>query len=153
MKETDPTNIDSSESAARSAIQSLAARYVLSADTKDHEGLANCFTEDATLVAGSVGTFNGRAKILELMQGAPTDGPKARHFTSTHHIDFTGPGSARGVQYFQVITEIGLDHWGIYEDEYKLIDGQWLFQVRNGIVEDSVANSVLFGSGSEKDVL
>lgn len=146
MRETTQTSVGLYEVAARSAIQSLVARYAFSADSGDSEGLANCFAEDATFVAGPVGTFNGRANILKFMQEAPADIPKVRHHMSTHHIDFTGPDSARGVQYSLVVSEIGPDHWGVYEDEYKLIDGQWLFYVRNGMVEGNVSNSIIYGS-------
>lgn len=140
------TNRDIEELKSRSAIQSLAARYILAADRRNFEDFANCFSEDATFVAGPGGALNGRANILQFMQGAPPDLPKVRHHTTTHHIEFTGPDSASGVQYFQTVSEIGPDNWGVYEDEYRLIDGQWLIQVRNGVVEGNAPNSIIYGS-------
>jgi hypothetical protein len=42
----------------------------------------------------------------------------------------TGPGRAVGRTYFQVFTDIGLDHLGYYDDEIVREDGAWRFSRR-----------------------
>ena len=90
------------------------------------------FAEDAVLeIPGS--THHGKREIRALFEGVSGRtgaGGKAafiRHFTATHQIDVLSETEARGRSYYAVLTDRGLDHWGRYLDEYRRIDGRWLF--------------------------
>ncbi|MET0627554.1 MAG: nuclear transport factor 2 family protein [Acidimicrobiia bacterium] len=63
--------------------------------------------------------YTGRDEIIEIFTGArdrtrDEGGPPiyVRHFTGTHQIDLVDESTAVGRCYYQVLTAIGLDHWG-----------------------------------------
>jgi len=64
-----------------------------------------------------------------------------RHFTATHQIDVESDSVARGRCYYVVFTDRGLDHWGRYIDEYRRIDGRWLFWHRKVTLDASTPGS------------
>ena len=37
--------------------------------------------------------------------------------------------------YYQVVSSIGLDHWGRYLDEFGVVDGEWLITQRTVTTE------------------
>jgi hypothetical protein len=53
-----------------------------------------------------------------------------RHNLTTSLVELTGPDTAKARTYFIVMTEIGQDHCGTYDDELVRRDGEWLFQHR-----------------------
>jgi len=53
-----------------------------------------------------------------------------RHNLTTSLITLTGPDTATARTYFLVMTEIGQDHCGTYDDELAYRDGRWLFRHR-----------------------
>jgi len=53
-----------------------------------------------------------------------------RHNLTTSLITLTGPDRASARTYFIVMTEIGQDHCGTYDDELVCRDGRWLFRHR-----------------------
>ena len=56
--------------------------------------------------------------------------PSLRHFTSTIQIDLVSETAARVRSYYQVVSATGLDHWGRYLDEFRVVDGEWLIARR-----------------------
>ncbi|MND03701.1 hypothetical protein D3C83_236570 [compost metagenome] len=50
---------------------------------------------------------------------------------------------ATGRCYFFVLTRIGLDHWGRYLDDYRVVDGAWRFARRRVLPDDVHEDSVL----------
>ncbi|MEN8161040.1 MAG: nuclear transport factor 2 family protein [Myxococcota bacterium] len=120
------------ELVAREAIRDLVARYNANGDAGRFGPMLELFAEDAVLeIPGS--THRGKAEIRALFEGVSGrtgEGRAARlirHFTATHQIDVLSETEARGRAYYAVLTDRGLDHWGRYVDEYRRIDGRWLF--------------------------
>jgi len=136
------------ERAAREEIRELAARYNQAGDSGRFAEMLALFAEDARLdieAAGPPparpgGSYRGRREIRALLEesaqaeGAPQ---RLRHFTASHQIDFESPLRARGRAYFLVLTAQGLDHWGLYRDEYRRTapNAPWRFARRQVRVE------------------
>jgi hypothetical protein len=94
--------------------------------------LSRCFAEDGVLDAAE-GPLRGRGEIIESLS-KPRGSPNlevVRHHLTTHwaELDEDG-GSATGRTYFAVMTNIGVDHHGVYVDRYRKIDGRWLIAHR-----------------------
>jgi hypothetical protein len=128
------------EVAAREGIRDTVARYNANGDTGRFAQVIELFTDDAVMeLVGR--TYTGRDEILTIFTGAAERSGTGRtpgylrHMTSTHQIDLTGDSTANGRLYFQVLTEIGLDHWGRYVDQYRCVDGAWRFARRKVFVD------------------
>ena len=130
---------------ARESIRDLVARYNANGDTGRIDEMLTLFAEDARLeVPGE--TLRGRETIRAFMERiASGSGRKPihllRHFIATHQIDLESPDAARGRCYYQVLTEDGLDHWGLYVDEYVKHEDRWLFAARRASVDGAVSGS------------
>ena len=131
------------ELVARESIRDLVARYNANGDAGRFDPMLELFAEDAVLEVPD-GVHRGRAAIRALFEGvakrtgAGGNAAFIRHFTATHQIDLVSQGEARGRCYYAVLTERGLDHWGRYLDEYRRIDGRWLFW-RRKVTKDAGA--------------
>lgn len=132
---------------AREAIRDTLARYNTSGDRAMAEDYAACFTRDGIIETadrrGGKGLyFAGRDAILKWQtewKNAPKGTQDAsvkrsaqfvRHNLTTCKIDLTGPDTAKARTYWMVITDIGPDHSGVYVDEFRKEDGQWLIAHR-----------------------
>jgi hypothetical protein len=130
---------------ARDAIRDLVVRYNSNGDAGRFAEVMELFAHNAVMVLdGHVRT--GHEEILTIFTGVlehltVTDatGSKAptyvRHMTATHQIDLIDRHAARGRCYYQVLTSVGLDHWGRYIDEYRTVDGRWRFTERRVTVD------------------
>lgn len=131
---------------AREGIRDTVTRYNSNGDTGRFAQMIELFTDDAVMELLD-GTYTGRDEILTIFAGTrERTGPDRtpgymRHFTATHQIDIVDDTHATGRVYFQVLTEIGLDHWGRYIDQYRLVDGSWKFARRKVLVDGQSANS------------
>jgi len=116
----------------REAIRDLMARYTINGDRGRIEALAETFAEHGTLAfSGAVST--GRATIAARLGAARERNPAltvSRHHLATSLVHFDGE-RATARTYFQVLTNIGVDHHGHYADELAKIDGAWLFVNRD----------------------
>ena len=125
---------------ARESIRDLVARYNANGDAGRFDAMLALFAEDAVLEVPD-GAHTGRAAIRAFFEAvAKRTGPDksarlVRHFTATHQIDVVSEREARGRCYYAVLTERGLDHWGRYLDEYRHVDGRWLFWRRKVTVD------------------
>jgi hypothetical protein len=125
---------------AREQIRDLVARYNANGDAGRFDAMLALFAEDATLELAD-GAHLGKAAIRAVFEAAAHRTVGAgraafvRHFTATHQIDVLSDSKARGRCYFAVLTERGLDHWGRYVDEYRRVDGRWLYQRRKVTVD------------------
>jgi hypothetical protein len=128
---------------AREAIRVTMARYNINGDSARLAALADCFTEDGVLEF--VGRrLVGRAEIakgLEVPGEFSPDLTLMRHNLTTSLIELDGD-RATGRSYFQVVTNVGLDHGGVYTDTFARVDGQWLIAYRNVRIEWQAANSL-----------
>ena len=138
---------------ARECIRDLVARYNTSGDSARFDAMLELFAEDAVLeVPGR--RLEGRAAIRAFFEGvARGAGGRARvrvlrHFTATHQIDLVSASEARGRCYYQVLTEAGLDHWGVYQDVYRKQGGRWMFARRRASVDGAVPGSWAHSGGA-----
>lgn len=123
--------------AQRMAICHVQSHYCVALDAGDFGLLERAFAEDAFLVSPSGVRWEGRRTIAqglsavrqELDKRSPS-GAFQRHNLTTRFIDFDGQASANGLNYFIVITEIGLTLTGRYRDTYARAGGNWLIQGR-----------------------
>jgi hypothetical protein len=134
---------------AREQIRDLVARYNAYGDSGRFDEVLALFAKDATVEVKGYRTYCGREEIRELFTGAagakrrdrspasptstPTPSPTPTpiwHHTSTLVIDLEDRALARGRCYFAVLTKAGLDHWGRYRDQYRAVEGGWLFAER-----------------------
>ncbi|MBV1916943.1 MAG: nuclear transport factor 2 family protein [Sphingomonadaceae bacterium] len=133
---------------AREAIRDTLAKYNVSGDAMKTEDYAACFTRDGIIESmdreGGAGIhYEGRDAILA-WQNAWKNTPKGaetttsvqrrakfvRHNLTTCKIDLTGPDTAKARTYWVVLTDVGPDHSGVYLDEFRKEDGQWLIAHR-----------------------
>lgn len=128
--------MDLAELAAREAIRDLVAAYAHLADGGRFDELLDLFTEDGALRGGEAPEARGRDAIRAFLVGTGRDLEGVtrvafiRHHVSNLRIEMKGLDEARGVAYFLVVTDRGVDHWGRYRDEYARIGGRWLFRHR-----------------------
>jgi hypothetical protein len=133
------------ELVARESIRDLVARYNANGDSGRFDPMLELFAEDASMELDD-GVHHGRAAIRAIFEGAAagtgqTSESRAafiRHFTATHQIDVESETEARGRCYYAVLTDEGLDHWGRYIDQYRCIDGRWLFWYRRVTMDAAV---------------
>ena len=148
---------------AREAIRDLVARYNANGDSGRYAQVVELFAPDGVMTTAD-GTKTGPEEILTIFTGArdrfarggrpapaPDTAPAAspppprvvRHFTATHQIDLVDRATATGRCYFQVLTSTGLDHWGRYVDEYRVVDGAWRFARRTVTIDGRSPDSIL----------
>lgn len=140
---------------AREAIRDLVARYNAYGDSGLLDPMMALFADDAVLEVGAVayegpeairGLFSGTVDRSAGASGGPT---YVRHSVTTHQIDLLDQGHATGRAYFTVLTRVGLDHWGRYLDEYRLVDDAWRFARRRVLTDDFAAESLFRPSAPE----
>jgi len=128
------------ELTARESIRDLVARYNANGDTGRFPQVLDGFAPDAVMELQDR-TYTGHDEIILIFTGTkdrvnqPGTATSVRHFTATHQIDLIDETSAKGRCYFQVLTSIGLDHWGRYIDEYRTVDGQWKIAHRRTVFD------------------
>ena len=129
---------------AREAIRDLVTRYNANGDTGRFAQVRELFLPDAVM------TIQGQAhqgidRIMDIFTGSTQATPgltHVRHFVATHQIDLVDENHATGRAYFAVLTDIGLDHWGRYVDDYRRVEGRWLFASRAVTLDGQVDGSL-----------
>lgn len=151
--------MDQAEIVARLSILDLIARYTAIVDSKADDRLdrlRTLFSPDAELeIVGHHKPIVGQA-ALHAHWTAMAAKKKIEAVTYQQHsmastvIDVHGD-TATARTYFSVFTDIGLDHWGRYEDELTLRDDVWLFARRHTFIHGVAAGGMgeaLFQSAS-----
>lgn len=111
----------------REAIRLLMATYTINGDRGRIAALADVFAEDG-LLEFSGEQSRGRQAIVDRL--GTTDQPRdprhgfTRHNLTSSLVGLDGDG-ATGRTYFQVMTDIGLDHHGHYADRFVRTDAGW----------------------------
>jgi hypothetical protein len=129
------------EAVARESIRDLVARYNANGDTGRFAQVLELFAPDAVMDIGGGRTYDGLDEIATIFTGVRDHVSSSsaltyvRHLTATHQIDLVDQSTATGRCYYQVLTSVGLDHWGRYMDEYRVIEGQWRFARRRVTVD------------------
>lgn len=125
---------------AREGVRDTVARYNANGDSGRFDQMMELFAEDAVMEAGGK-TYRGKAEIRTIFTGAAGKFSEIpgftylRHSTTTLQIDVLSPTQAKSRCYFSVLMDHGLDHWGRYVDEFRLVDGRWLFSFRRVTVD------------------
>jgi hypothetical protein len=143
--------MDPGELEARESIRDLVARYNANGDAGRFSQVLELFAPDAVMDIGDGRLYTGPDEILTIFTGVRdrtgSDEPvHLRHFTATHQVDVLDEVTATGRSYFQVLTTSGLDHWGRYLDEYRVVDGRWRF-ARRRVTVDGRSPGSRFGDG------
>lgn len=132
----------------RAEIENLMATYIFALDLKDVEAYTNTFTEDG-VINHAGGIERGRDEIRDFIQGsadnaarrmAEWDGSSPRPVPGRHSIgnleiqEIKGnTGKGRAYWSSMSVDENGKAHvseYGFYVDEYKRVNGKWLFSKR-----------------------
>jgi hypothetical protein len=106
-------------------------------DSNELDRLADLFTEDVICEFGPHGTWRGKQELRRNYEQAHAHwdtqkrGPYPYlHVTTNHWVELTGPESAEGRCY--LIDNVTADPQrhpllllGVYDDEYKKVDGVW----------------------------
>ncbi len=133
---------------AREEIRDLVTRYNSNGDSGRFPQLMELFASDAVMELRDR-TYTGSDEILSIFTGTqdrirggsyPGYVP---HYTATHQIDLIDETTASGRLYYAVISPAGLDHWGRYIDNYKVVDGTWHFARRRVTVDGQSPTSIL----------
>jgi hypothetical protein len=152
--EDDLTMLQVTDLLAREAIRDLVIRYNSYGDSGLFDRMLELFAPDAILeVDGAV--YESRHEIRHMFSRVPVLTSKRggrpaylRHCTSTHQIDLVDESTATGRCYFFVLTAVGLDHWGRYLDDYRVVNAEWCF-TRRRVLTDALSPQSLFAAGQE----
>ena len=111
------------------AIKQLKARYFRLMDTKDWEGFATVFAEEASMrnSPDPNEVFEGREEIVRKVSAALAEAVTVHH-GHMPEITLTGDDTANGVwaMYdFVELPQLVLHGWGHYHEEYVKRDGAW----------------------------
>lgn len=144
------------ELADREAIRHLLASYNIAGDRGRREEFARVFTEDAVLTTPFFRLETRDGIVHGLFDAQPGAGAGearrpsfARHNLSTSQIVFNRRDEAEGRTYFTVVTDIGLDHSGVYVDRYRRVEGRWLIASRDVRIDYVAENTTALAAHNE----
>ena len=125
---------DGSLSAAdKVAIMDVIYRAGRTVDSRDPEGRADCYTDDAVYEYEGGEKTVGRDAFIEKLRGA-ADPHDSLHWTTNHIIEGTGT-EAKGLMYFAVYYQEAIAATGTYSDTYRKVDGEWRIASRYVVVD------------------
>jgi uncharacterized protein (TIGR02246 family) len=139
--------MDLAEVVAREEIRDVIARYSHAGDRGRLDDLVACFAEDGVMELEGLAPLRGRDAIRRHLAGvvedlaAATTRATLRHHVSSIRIERTAADEATARAYFAVYTEIGLDHWGRYDDRFARTDAGWAIARRRVRVDGAAADS------------
>jgi hypothetical protein len=122
------------ELVAREGIRDIVARYNHAGDTGRFDDMVGCFASDGELVLVGGERYRGHDALHAFFSGVGEAAPGftyLRHCVTNLLIDVVDEQQAGASSYFQVITDIGLDHWGRYRDRLTPVAGRWLLAQRS----------------------
>jgi hypothetical protein len=127
--------VTNDQAAARAAIAATLAACTQAGDARKADAYAECFAEDGVLELDR--RIEGRQAIRQWMT-APSVIPRAEgpspgyvsHHLTTCRIELTSDSTATVRTYWFVITAVGLDHSGYYDDRFRKAGEAWLLEHR-----------------------
>lgn len=129
------------EISARCGIQDAMGRYAIAVDNGRYTDLRGVFSEDATMAIHGKRHLVGISQIIAALEegaaarGARVTGNFQRHNLTTSIIEMDSESTARATHYVIVVTELGLDHTGLYRDSFRKVSHRWLLQHREAQME------------------
>ena len=139
--------MDLEEALVREEIRSTIGRYISAVDRSAYHELVDVFTPDGVMAFGGLPPLEGRDAIISAMvlgaerRGALLPHNFSRHLLGHSIINVLGGATARSVHYIVVLSEIGLDHSGVYVDDFVRWEGRWLIARRAANLEWAHPNS------------
>ena len=106
---------------ARECVRDTVARYNHAGDAGRFDDMIGCFTPDGVLTIVGGEAHRGHDALRAFFAGVGGTAPgftHLRHCVTNLLIDVDDAEHATAASYFQVITDIGLDHWGRYRDRF-----------------------------------
>ena len=128
-----PEDDGSLGAADRAAIMDVIYRAGRTVDSRDPEGRADCYTDDAVYEYEGGEKTVGRDAFIEKLRGA-ADPRDSLHWTTNHIIEGTGT-EATGLMYFAVYYQQAIASTGTYSDIYRKVDGEWRIARRYVVVD------------------
>ena len=123
------------ETIARAAILHTLALCTQAGDARKAEAYARCFTEQGVLELSE--RIEGREAIRRWMSAPSVIHPPAggspafvSHHLTTCRIELTSECTATVRTYWLVISAVGLDHSGYYDDRFLKEGDEWLISYR-----------------------
>jgi hypothetical protein len=113
------------------AIKRLKYKYLRCVDTKWLNGLAECFTEDATTsYEGGKHSLVGREAIMRFFRSKDFHQIVTMHHVHHPEIEITGATTARATWALEDYVIDIKANWSLhggafYDDEYVQVDGRW----------------------------
>jgi hypothetical protein len=139
--------VDLWELTVREQIRDTLARYNLAGDRGRYDDMVGCFAPGGVLVIVGGAAHQGHDSLRRFFSGVGgtvhPDLTQLRHCVTNLVIDVEGPEVASASSYFQVITDVGLDHWGRYRDRLAPVGDRWLLTERS-VKTDGYAATSLF---------
>lgn len=135
------------EMLAREAIRYTIELYNKASDTAEYTLHRLVFHPEAVFEVQGKGELKGPDAIIAMLlpaaerRGAFEEGNFQRHNLTTTMIELTGPETAKAVTYIIVVTELGIDHSGRYDDEFVRSGDRWLIMRRRATMEWSRQDS------------
>jgi hypothetical protein len=126
---------------AREAIRYTIGVYNKAVDSGTYEDLPNAFLEGATMnVQGNI-VLDGLPAIIDALKAgaarraAAEPGNFQRHNMTSSMIDLIDGETAVSRHYIMVVTELGFDHSGIYDDRFRRRGDRWFIEHRSACME------------------
>ncbi len=146
--------MDVNEMLVREAIRKTMALYNNAGDWGRLEEMAGAFTPDGVLETRD-SLAKGREEIVRYLSGGIDErgssgrGPTfVRHNLTTSHIVLSSEDEARAWSYFNVLTDVGPDHAGVYIDRFRREGEDWLIAHRRVRIDWSSEQSLFHPEGS-----
>lgn len=116
------------------AIRALQAKYQRCLDTRDFDGLAECFAEDVVSSYGNGSmSYEGREAVLGFLRGAMSLDMPSSHLIHGGEIDVKDAASASAKWYLEDFLLhrkflVKLHGAAIYDVDYVKRDGRWMIR-------------------------
>ncbi|WP_176593962.1 nuclear transport factor 2 family protein [Sphingobium sp. EM0848] len=139
--------MDIGEALIREEIRYTIGRYISAVDRSAYHELSDIFMPDGVMHFGGMPPLKGRDTIIAAMTAgaerrkAQQPGNFSRHVLGQSIINVVSDTTARSIHYIMVISEIGLDHSGLYIDDFVKSGDRWLIAHRSGNLEWAHPNS------------
>jgi ketosteroid isomerase-like protein len=130
---------------AREAIRHTLAAYTIAGDLRSVDAFVEVFAEDAVF-RSSVFDLVGRPAIERWFRDRAECAAPARfvrHNLGTCLIQLVGGEEATARTYFNVFSDGGPDHGGVYIDRFRRVGDRWLIAARVISMDWTRADSVL----------
>jgi hypothetical protein len=135
------------EMLAREAIRYTVALYHKNGDSGNYDNHVNVFHPDCEVVVQGGKVLRGVPEVISAFKAGAAmrkafEGKNfQRHQLTTSMIEVTSDTTAEGRHFLFVVTELGFDHSGTYNDLFQKHGDRWLIKRREATMEWARADS------------